>query len=397
MTDKAGSVGVIGAGIGGLVLGLAAARAGMSVNMYERVSELGEVGAGITISPNADRVLQHIGLGPEISRLAYVPQRQWTQNWSTGEILIDKERGPDVVRKYGAGYYHLHRADLHTMLVDAFLAEKNTELLLEHELVDCDQDGTCTFANGKTVSADVIVGADGVKSSVRDCLFASSPAKFSGQVAWRGVVPVGRLNDDSKLRHPGIHIGPQRLVARYPVRDGQLINYAAFVELNGWEEESWSIRSTIAELASHFEGCDPELMAMIRATPEDQIFKWALHVREPLDTWVAGRVTLLGDAAHPMLPFMGQGAGTAIEDAMILSRTLAAYPVPDALRAYAAARLDRTSMVQLNSRLMGLVLQGENPEDYGKGPVRNEEILGLFDYDAVNEPVWPFQQKEFAS
>jgi salicylate hydroxylase len=183
---------------------------------------------------------------------------------------------------------------------------------------------------------------------------------------------------------PGIHVGPQRLFMRYPVRGGTLINYAAFVELTGWEDESWTIPSTIAELSGHFEGWDRVVRAIIEATPEGSLFKWALHAREPLPGWINGRVTLLGDAAHAMLPFMGQGAGTAIEDAAVLARCLVAFPVDEALVRYEAARRERTTMVQTQSRMLGLQLQGKDPASLGKGELKNEEALGLFDYDAVN-------------
>lgn len=387
MSVQPKTINIIGAGIGGLVLGIAAARLGMKVKVFEQAPVLDEVGAGITISPNASRVLEHLGLGARIDQLSFVPERQWTQHWASGEILVDKARGPDIARKYGAGYYHLHRADLHKILVEAFTDQADAELLLGYEMVSCQRDGTAIFADGSTANADILVGADGVKSVVRDCLFETAPASFAGEVAWRGLVPIERLSIDSKLRHPGIHVGPNRLIARYPVRNGELINYAAFVELSGWQNESWSTRSSIAELIGHFEGADPQLIALIEATPADQIFKWALHTREPLDSWIAGQVTLLGDAAHAMLPFMGQGAGTAIEDGLVLARALAQYSTADALRAYEATRLNRTSMVQLNSRLMGLTFQGKDPENFGSGPIRDEEALGLFDYDAVTIPV----------
>ena len=174
---------------------------------------------------------------------------------------------------------------------------------------------------------------------------------------------------------------------RYPVRGGTLINYAAFVELAGWEEESWSTRSTIDELLEHFREWDPVVSAIIAATPADQLYKWALHARSPLDSWIAGKVTLLGDAAHAMLPFMGQGAATAMEDGLVLARCLAAFAPDAALRRYEKARLDRTSMVQTQSRLLGLRFQGKDPESLGKGPIRNEETLGLFEYDAARVPL----------
>jgi salicylate hydroxylase len=171
------------------------------------------------------------------------------------------------------------------------------------------------------------------------------------------------------------------------VRGGAIINYAAFVEMEGWEEEGWTIPSTIPELLGHFEGWDPLVRAIIGTTTQGQLFKWALHAREPLESWQRGRVTLLGDAAHGMLPFMGQGAASALEDAAILVRCLLAMPVPAALARYEEIRLPKATMVQTQSRLLGLQHQGKDPRTLGKGGVKNEEELGLFDYDAVTDPI----------
>lgn len=379
MTDVA----IIGAGLGGLTAAVALARAGVPVTVYEQAPVLGEVGAGITLGPNASRIVEHLGLGADLKRLGVVPGRQWTQHWQTGDVLLEFERGAELMARYGAGYYHVHRHDLHALLVAALADAAPDALRLDHRLIGIDRDGTMRFADGTTATAEVVVGADGVRSAVRDALFETGPPHFTGQVAWRGIVPAAELPDDVRTLPPGIHIGPSRLFMRYPVRGGTLLNYAAFVELRGWEEESWSIRSTVAELLAHFDGWDPVVRSIIVATPPDQLFKWALHARRPLDSWIAGHVTLLGDAAHAMLPFMGQGAATAMEDGLVLARCLAAHPPYAALRRYETARRDRTTMVQTQSRLLGLRFQGKDPESLGQGPIRNEETLGLFEYDAA--------------
>lgn len=376
-------VAIVGAGLGGLTLALALARQGRAVTVYEQAPALREVGAGITLSPNSSRVLRHLGLGDAIDRLGVVPGVQWVQSWATGEVLRRFERGPELHRRYGAPYVHLHRADLHGLLVDALESARPGTIRLGHRLTGIDSSGSMRFEDGAHASAEIVVGADGLRSAVRAALFGEDRPLFTGQVAWRGVVPVEDLPEPLRATPPGIHIGPERLFMRYPMRGGSLINYAAFVELRGWEEESWSIPSSTGELLAHFEGWDPFVRTLITATPPDRIHKWALHAREPLATWIAGRVTLLGDAAHAMLPFMGQGAATAIEDAMVLARALDAYSPDEALTRYEAARKDRTAMVQTQSRLLGLRYQGKDPESLGRGPLRNEEELGLFAYDAV--------------
>ena len=380
-------IAIVGAGLGGLTLALALARLGARPTVYEAAPALGEVGAGITISPNAGRVLDWLGLGAGVRRLGVQPHTQRIQHWASGELLRELERGADLEARHGAPYRHLHRADLHALLADALEAAVPGAIRLGAQVTGAGPDGTLAFADGGRASHGVVVGADGVRSVVRAALFPGDAPVFTGQVAWRGVVERAALPAPFREALPGIHIGPGRLFLRYPVRGGALINYAAFVELAGWEEESWTIPSSTGELLGHFEGCDPLIAAVVGATSPGRLFKWALHAREPLPGWVAGRVTLLGDAAHAMLPFMGQGAATAIEDGMVLARCLAAFAPDTALARYEAARRERTAMVQLQSRLMGLQFQGKDPSALGRGPLRNEEALGLFDYDAVTVPI----------
>lgn len=374
---------IVGAGLGGLTLALALARAGGEPVVREQAPALAPVGAGITLGPNAVKILDHLGLGDRLREEGFSPGRQWTQHWQSGAVIRESERGPELARTYGAAYLHLHRADLHAMLVEALEAAAPGALELDQRVVAVSPDARATFETGGEIGGDVLVGADGLKSVVRESLFGNASPAFTGQVAWRGIVPAERLPERVRALPPGIHVGPGRLFMRYPVRRGALLNYAAFVELEGWTEESWTRRSTVAELLGHFEGWDPAVRAMIEATPADELYKWALFTREPLPTWISGRATLLGDAAHAMLPFMGQGAATAIEDGMVLGRCLAGFPPDEALRRYEAARRDRTTMVQTQSRLLGLRFQGKDPDSLGRGAIKNEETLGLFGYDAV--------------
>ena len=383
-------IAIIGAGLGGLTCALALARAGQTVAVYEQAPVLGEVGAGITLSPNSSRIMIALGLEAGMRRLGVVPSHQLTQNLQTGKILVERERGNAVESQYGAPYIHLHRADLHGLLADALELAQPGAIRLGHPLVDITSDpehAELRFANGTCTSASVAIGADGVKSLTRDCLFATQPPLFTGQVAWRGVLPRKALPEAVQALPPGIWIGEKRLFMRYPIRGQELVNYVAFVNIEGWEEEGWSIPSTREELLGHFADSEPQLKAMIMATPPEMLFKWALHAREPLDSWIAGSVTLLGDAAHGMLPFMGQGAATAMEDGMVLARCLTQFAKAEALARYEAARRDRTTMVQNQSRLLGLQFQGRDPESFGKGPIQNEDSLGLFAYDAVNCPI----------
>lgn len=385
-----GEIAIIGAGLGGLTCALALVRAGLPVAVYEQAPVLGEVGAGITLSPNASRIMLHLGLGPEMRRLGVVPPRQLTQNLHTGHVLVERERGDAVETQYGAPYIHLHRADLHSLLADALEAAQPGAIRLAHKLdhIASDADrAEMRFDGGITATATIAIGADGVKSVTRDAMFRTEPPLFTGQVAWRGVLPREVLPPEVQTLMPGIWIGEKRLFMRYPIRDWALVNYAAFVNLAGWEQEGWAIPSSNEELLGHYSDAEPMLKALIEATPPGQLYKWALHARDPLDSWIAGSVTLLGDAAHGMLPFMGQGAGTSMEDGMVLARCLSQFPKAEALTRYEAARKDRTTMVQTQSRLLGLQFQGKDPESFGQGPILNEDTLGLFAYDAVTCPI----------
>jgi salicylate hydroxylase len=378
------NIAVIGAGMGGLTAALAISRAGLDVTVYERSVVLGELGAGITLAPNAVRVLDWLGV--DVRPIGVMPRVQWTQHWQSGAVLKESDRGADFATRHGgAGYYHIHRADLHAALAGAFEAAAPGGLRLGHLLHDVSPEGRMRFVGGGEALADIVVGADGVRSAVRAALWPADAPEYTGQVAWRGLVPLDALPADQRALPPGIHVGPGRLFLRYPVRGGSLINFAAFVETTGWHDEGWTIPSTKAELLAHFDGWDALVTNLIIATPDDKLFKWGLHARAPLDGWTKGRVTLLGDAAHAMLPFMGQGAATAIEDAAILARCLASFGADEALTRYEAKRRPIATQIQTQSRLLGMKLQGKDPDSLHAGPLMNEESMGLFERNTVVE------------
>ncbi|MEM6832387.1 MAG: FAD-dependent monooxygenase [Pseudomonadota bacterium] len=377
-------IAIVGAGIGGLTAAIALGQRSHDVTVYEQAPALGEIGAGITITPNADRVFTALGLGQALAPYQVIPQRQLTQHWQTGAVLKDVERGTATAQRYGAGYYHIHRADLHSVLADTFLKACPSGIKLGQPAHLASADGRLTLASGETVAADLVIGADGLKSQVRETAFETDRPEFTGQVAWRGLVPTASAAGLPNMDTPGVHIGPKQLFLRYPVRGGDLTNYAAFVDVGDWADEGWTIPSSRAELLGYFGDWDAGVVALIEATPDTELFKWALNVRRPLSTWVAGKVTLLGDAAHAMLPFMGQGAATAIEDAMVLARSLEGSDLAESLSRYDAARRERTDAIQENSRLLGLQFQGKDPADQSGHRIKNEEELGLFDYDATS-------------
>lgn len=382
---------IIGAGMAGLTLGLALARSGIEPIVLEQAPQLGEVGAGLTISPNASRVLEHLGLGDGLEAIGYTPDRQHVRHYRTGAILAETLRGASPRAQYGAGYYHVHRADLHVLLAQALEAACPGAVRTGRRLTGAQgaPGGVALdFADGPSVIADAVVGADGVRSVLRDALFETLPAQFTGHVAWRGLVPAERLDEEIANAPPGIHIGPGQLFLRYPLRGGSLINYAAFARQDGWLDEGWSSRASLADPLAVFGDWDRFASGVIAATPPDGVFKWALFGRAPLRSWVAGRATLVGDAAHAMLPFMGQGAASSIEDAMVLARCIVAESdIEDAFALYEATRRTRADFIQGASRLVGERLEGADPEGYNPATHRNEDSLGLFAYDAVRTPL----------
>ncbi len=375
---RAQNIVVIGGGIGGLTAAIALLQAGFAVTLLESAPEFGEIGAGVTLSPNAMRGFDYIGLGEAIAAAGVEPSRQRIQHWADGRTLHSIDRS-GTRAKYAAAYVYIHRADLHAILVCAAIAAGGV-LRTGAAAISVDATGA-HLTDGSVVAGDVIVGADGLKSVVRR-LFESAQAHFTGHVAWRGLAPVTpELADLASF--PGVHIGPGRMVTRYPVRGGSLLNMVFFARANGWTEDGWSIPSTHADLETTFDGWCPEVMAMIAAAPEKSLFKWAINARTPLENWVIDdRIVLMGDAAHAMTPFLGQGAACAIEDAIVLSRALSkSATTSEGLARYVAARHDRTSFVQAESNANAERMQGDDSDLFGLTKMVNEETLGLFNYD----------------
>ncbi|MBL8631320.1 MAG: FAD-dependent monooxygenase [Rhodospirillaceae bacterium] len=383
---------LIGAGIGGLTAALALQRRGFKVAVYEQAPQLGEVGAGLTLSPNATHALEAVGLGGKLAQTASRPARQAVLHYRTGQVLVDQERGDLPKKQYGADYYQIHRADLHNMLADAVATNDPSAIHLDHAFVGFQQNGDTvevTFKNGAKTVGDVVIGCDGIKSEVRAALWGRLPPRFTGNVAWRGLVPVKNLPPGFKIEPASAAaIGVKHSLARYLIRDGTMLNYVAFAEKSGWEVESWSVRSPVSELLEEFHDWHDSFKTFMAATPPDLLFKWALHDRDPLPQWTKGRVTLLGDAAHPMLPFLGMGAASGIEDSVVLARAFqAAQTVNEALQRYENARRERATFIQMQSRAAQERLQGGKVDNYDQKKHKNEEFLGLFGYNPATVAV----------
>jgi len=345
-------VGVIGGGIGGIALTGALAQQGIEVRLFERASAFGEVGAGIQMTPNAVKVLQRLGLGNALREVAFLPQAIVGRNWETARENFRTPLAGVCEDLYGAPFFHVHRADLHrilTTLVPPDVARFSTACVDVRQQRD---GAVAVFQDGSTFEADLIVGADGVRSVVREKLFGDEAPRFTGNMCFRAVVPFDSMPEfvspDSSF-----WLGPHAHVVTYYVRRGAAVNIVAVAETQNWVEESWNAASSREELMAAFEGWHPNLMRLFERA--DSVFKWGLFDRDPMQTWSRGNVTLLGDAAHPMLPFLSQGAAMAIEDGYVLAKSLAAHGenIAGALRDYEAERLPRTSRVQLESRERG--------------------------------------------
>jgi salicylate hydroxylase len=341
---------VIGAGIGGLTAALSLARAGITVRVFEQAPALREVGAGIQLAPNATRILHRLGLAGALARVAVRPARSEIRRWDDGRVLWSQPLGDVVERRFGAPYYHLYRPDLLAVLADAL---PPGVLTLERRfigLTERDADVEVHLADGGSVRADAVVGADGIHSAVRAALFGPESPRFSGSTAYRGLVPVERLAHLDLPRQGYAWLGPDRHFVHYYVAGGRLMNFVAVCPAGDWRVESWSARGRVADALGEFSGFHPLVREIIGSV--DETYRWALYDREPLDRWTVGRATLLGDAAHAMLPFLAQGACQAVEDAAVLARCLAGAAsgaVADCLTRYEAVRKPRATKVQKGS------------------------------------------------
>ena len=344
-------IALVGSGIGGLSAALSLRQAGFDVQVYEQAPELTEVGGGINMGPNAVRILYRLGLRDALEREAVRPLGTHQRRWQDGRTLQRAPLNPLCEQLYGVPHLTVHRADLLSVIAGAFPPER---LHLGHRVVGLGDKGDhveAWFDNGVRTSADVLVAADGINSTVRAALFGEEAARFAGCVAYRGLVPVERI------AHLGLEIGTQSWVGpgghfvHYFVSRGRLLNFVGWTEHDTWNREDWTDRATIARALAAFEGWHPQVRQIIAAA--ETCFIWALFDRDPLPRWSVGRTTLLGDACHPMYPFMGQGAAQAIEDGATLAACLGTGNPDDpaeALQRYERLRLPRVTRVQEMSR-----------------------------------------------
>jgi salicylate hydroxylase len=340
---------ISGAGIGGLTAALCLARSGHQVTVLEQAPSLKPVGAGLQLSANATRVLDDLGLGPALDAVTIKSGGKCLRLWNTGQEWPLFDLNQESLVRYGHAYRMLYRPDLHKILVDALESAAPGALKLGAKVAGIAQDAqgvSVKTTDGAHYTGDMLVGADGVHSVTRETLIAKDAPRFSGCIAWRGVIPLANL--PASMQGPaGVNwIGPGAHIVHYPIHAGSLVSFTCIVEKDGWFRESWTEQGSIAECRQDFAGWHADVQAFI-----DQLgptpLRWAMMIRDPLSNWTVGRVTLLGDAAHPTLPFLAQGAGMCIEDARVLVRAIDAHQddIPYALHVYQATRIGRTTRI----------------------------------------------------
>lgn len=369
---------IVGGGIGGLTSAAALAQQGFKVTLLEAAPEFGEIGAGLTITPNAMKGLDFIGACERVASAGVEPGKQRFTHWQDGRTLVSVDRSTQRA-KYGAPYITIHRADIHEVLLDV-AREAGVDLRANSPVV-ASEGTTAILADGTRISADVLIGADGVKSVIRQ-RFEAEPPYFTGHVAWRCLVPVTpEIQDLSDW--PGIIIGPGGMIARYNVRGSTILNLVFFRRQDGWTDDGWAIPANPDEMRSAYAGWCDDAQRLIDAACQQSMYKWAINARRPLPTWIVdGNVSLLGDAAHGMTPFLGQGATSSIEDGIVLARAMAASSTAsEGLARYEKARHERATFIQLESNTNAERMQGQDTDLFGIEGMKDEESLGLFTYD----------------
>lgn len=373
---------VIGAGLGGLTAAIALARAGLPVEVHEAASELRETGAGLTLGRGAQHVFRDLGIQREVAAIACPAGALPFLHYQNARLLMGAPDEGDGRPDDGASdiVRHCYRADLQTVLIAA--AERlGVAIHTGRRLTGLEQTPntvTAHFADGSSAAGSVLVGADGVRSAVRALLLPGDEPRYTNHLAYRFLVPADQAAPLMAHGRSAIFIGPKRTFNRYTMAGGKVVNCAGLVETDEVVGEGWSISASRAEVAAAFAGWHPDVLGLIeQAGP---IIKWGLYERTPLPRWSVGRVTLLGDAAHAMLPFLGAGAAMAIEDGWALARALQVEPeVETALARYEAARRPRTELLHAMSKRQGEVTQAIDPDTFvpSTAPLSNEAVMGF--------------------
>jgi salicylate hydroxylase len=386
---------IAGAGLGGLAAGACLLKRGLRVRIFEQAPKLAEVGAGIQQSANAVKVLYDLGLRDALDKVGVKPKEYEFRRYDTGELLHKIPFAEAHERNHGAPYYHLHRADLHQILLDKVRSLDPHCITLDARVTGFSENAhgvSLRLADGSTVSGNVLIGADGIKSAIRAQIAGETPATYTGYVAWRLTVARAKLPPDIMQLVGTVWCGPKNHCVVYWLRGGELLNFVGCPEDPSWGEESWTQRRPWQELKAAYAGWHPKIQAIIDAAERDQCYRWSLFDRKPIRNWSTKRVTLLGDAAHPTLPFIAQGACMAIEDGAVLARALEeASAVPEALELYQRARIERCARVVLESVEHGTLYHIKDAAAMKKAfadrNIARERAQWLFNYDPLKVPL----------
>lgn len=382
---------VVGAGLGGLTAALCLIKAGFDVEVYEQAPALAEVGAGIQMSANPMHVLRDLGLEEAVVALGVQPGAYVFRLHDTGEVIQEFPLAAEHRRQHGAPYVQLHRADLHELLATAAHQAKPNVIRLNRRatgFTETDRGVTLHFADGTRVEGDLLVGADGLKSTIARQIVGEIPATYTGDAAWRITVPVERLPKPFLPPVMSVFMGPGAHAVCYYLRGGALLNFVGIVETDEISEESWTVKFPWERLKQDFAGWHEAIQIIIDAADHSQCFRWSLHNRPPARNWSTKRATILGDAAHATLPYLAQGAAMAIEDGAVLARALRqADDIAGGLDLYQRNRVDRTARIvetsTENRRLFHLPSQEAIRAEFSRRNEGESRNRWLYSYNPV--------------
>jgi len=385
-----GSIAIIGAGLGGLTAALALLRRDWTVRVYEQAPILGEVGAGITISSGAARGLASLGLERALLPASLPVPDVAFAHYRTGALLAGRfDNGTPPDRGFQTAR-HIHRADLHAILLSAVRAADPDAVQTDKKLVGAEPVGTrvaAYFADDTFANADLLIAADGTRSTVRRQLFDETPPQFANQIAFRCLIPRDVAAPFMGTGNAVVSVGAGRIFHRYVLRGGSLVNVIGIAKSDLWPEEGWNTPATTDEFLAQYRDFHSDVTGLIARAPSEGLIKWGLFVRPPIPNWSIGHIGLLGDAAHPILPFLGLGAALAIEDGIVLARALEATSGCEAgLKAYQAARFERVEHARVQSIRQGEIIQATDPDHFGLTHSPSQNVT-LFDYDPCTVPI----------
>lgn len=397
MIDQNARILIAGAGLGGLTAAACLMLAGYRVEIYEQAPELGEIGAGVQQSANATHVMRHLGILEKLEAVAFRPPVTEFRIFNTGEVLQELKLAEGHESRFGAPYLQLHRADFHEILA-ARVLELDPDCIHLNSTVtgfeESDTRVTLQLADGGRIEGDILVGADGIKSATRRQIVGDIAPSYTGDAAWRLTVPTERFPKGFLDRKSSIWVGPDKHAVVYFLRGGELLNCVTAVESDEWDKESWTEKRPWEELKADLDGWHEDIQAIVDAVDKDMCFRWALNVYDPVDSWSTPRATLLGDAAHPTLPYLAQGAAMAVEDGAVLTRCFeASSSIPEALQLYQDNRIDRTSKVvresHRNRGLFHLKTVEELKAEFAKRNMDKERANWLYSYNPLTVDLEP--------